>query len=137
MPRMNAITERRVTTPRAELLDRTLIWNQTHLRHAPHEYNRHYNLHRTHRSLAAAAPARALPQPSNPTGSNTSRFISGTRWTASSTNTGTPLELHGRSFGTHWVLAAYQDHYNRYWPHRPQRASDHPTPRSDHLSQPV
>lgn len=29
MPRMNAITERRVKTLRAELLDRTLIWNET------------------------------------------------------------------------------------------------------------
>jgi hypothetical protein len=29
MPRMNAITERWVKTLRAELLDRTLIWNQT------------------------------------------------------------------------------------------------------------
>jgi hypothetical protein len=62
MPRMNAITECWVKTPRAELLDRTLIWNQTHLRHALREYQRHYNQHtRTHRSLAAAAPLRARP----------------------------------------------------------------------------
>jgi transposase InsO family protein len=45
MRRMNAITERWVKTLRAELLDRTLIWNQTHLRHALREYERHYNLH--------------------------------------------------------------------------------------------
>jgi len=63
MPRMNAITERWVKTLRAELLDRVLIWNETHLRHALREYERHYNLHRTHRSLAAAAPLRARPQP--------------------------------------------------------------------------
>jgi len=66
MPRMNAITERWVKTPRAELLDRTLIWNETHLRHALREYERHYNIHRTHRSLAAAAPLQARPQPLEP-----------------------------------------------------------------------
>jgi transposase InsO family protein len=63
MPRMNAIAERWVKTLRAELLDRTLMWNEAHLRHALREYERHYNLHRTHRSLAAAAPLRAMPQP--------------------------------------------------------------------------
>jgi transposase InsO family protein len=62
MPRMNAITERWVKTLRSELLDRTLVWNETHLRHALHEYQRHYNVHRTHRSLAAAAPLQALPE---------------------------------------------------------------------------
>ncbi|MEV6611876.1 integrase core domain-containing protein [Kutzneria sp. NPDC051319] len=66
MPRMNAFTERWVKTLRAELLDRTLIWNQTLLRHALREYERHYNQHRTHRSLAAAAPLRAWPQPLEP-----------------------------------------------------------------------
>ncbi|WP_242642657.1 transposase [Lentzea alba] len=54
--RMNSIMERWVKALRAELLDRTLIWNQAHLRHALREYERHYNEHRTHRSLAAAAP---------------------------------------------------------------------------------
>jgi transposase InsO family protein len=62
MPRMNAIMERWVKTLRAELLDRTLIWNEAHLRHALREYERHYNLHRTHRSLGAAAPLRARPE---------------------------------------------------------------------------
>lgn len=66
IPRMNAITERWVKTLRAELLDRTLIWNETHLRHALREYERHYNLHRTHRSLAAAAPLRTRSQPIEP-----------------------------------------------------------------------
>ncbi|WP_026423340.1 integrase core domain-containing protein [Actinokineospora inagensis] len=66
MPRMNSITERWVKTLRAELLDRALIWNETHLRHALREYERHYNQHRTHRSLAAAAPLRACPQPLEP-----------------------------------------------------------------------
>ena len=66
MPRMNSIIERWVKTLRAELLDRTLIWNQAHLRHALREYERHYNEHRTHRSLAAAAPLRAQLQPLGP-----------------------------------------------------------------------
>ena len=66
VPRMNAITERWVKTLRAELLDRTLIWNESHLRHALREYEQHYNQHRTHRSLAAAAPLRARPQPLEP-----------------------------------------------------------------------
>ena len=61
VPRMNSITEHWVKTLRAELLNRTLIWNQTHLRHALREYEQHYNLHHTHRSLAAA-PLQALPQ---------------------------------------------------------------------------
>lgn len=66
IPRMNAITERWVKTLRAELLDRTLVWNENHLRHALREYERHYNLHRTHRTLAAAAPSRARPQALEP-----------------------------------------------------------------------
>jgi transposase InsO family protein len=37
IPRMNAIMERWVKTLRAELLDRTLVWNESHLRHALHE----------------------------------------------------------------------------------------------------
>jgi transposase InsO family protein len=63
MPRMNAIMERWVKTLHAELLDRTLISNETHLRHALHQYQRHYNQHRTHRALAAAAPLQELPHP--------------------------------------------------------------------------
>lgn len=64
-PRMNSIMERWVKTLRADLLDRMLIWNQAHLRHALREYERHYNLHRTHRSLAAAAPLKARPEALN------------------------------------------------------------------------
>ena len=74
MPRMNSVTERWVKTLRAELLDRTLIWNETHLRHALHAYERHYNLNRTHRSRAAAAPFRELPTLSKPTRSNASPY---------------------------------------------------------------
>jgi putative transposase len=63
VPRMNSFMERWVHTLRRELLDRTLIWNENHLRHALHEYEEFYNQHRTHRSLHAAAPLRDLPQP--------------------------------------------------------------------------
>ncbi len=63
---MNATMERCVKTLQAELLDRTLIWNETHLRHSLREYEQHYNQHRTHRSLAAAAPLRARPQALEP-----------------------------------------------------------------------
>ncbi|MCR3752248.1 Integrase core domain-containing protein [Lentzea californiensis] len=66
VPRINSAIERWVKTLRVELLDRTLIWNQTHLRHALREYERHYNEHRTHRSLAAAAPLGVRPQPLEP-----------------------------------------------------------------------
>ena len=37
MPRMNSIMERWVQTCRHELLDRTLIWNQSHLLHSLRE----------------------------------------------------------------------------------------------------
>ena len=48
---------------RRELLDRTLIWNQDHLRRILREYETHHNQHRTHRSLGAAAPLKPLPEP--------------------------------------------------------------------------
>ncbi|MGY0063378.1 integrase core domain-containing protein [Streptomyces sp. LZ34] len=63
MPRMNAITERWVRSCRTELLDRTLIWNQTHLFHALREYEAFYNEHRPHRTLASATPLHPLPEP--------------------------------------------------------------------------
>ncbi|MBO3680463.1 integrase core domain-containing protein [Streptomyces sp. NEAU-YJ-81] len=63
MPRMNAITERWVRSCRAEPLDRTLIWNETHLLHALREYEQFYNDHRPHRTLEGAAPLRPLPAP--------------------------------------------------------------------------
>ncbi|USX54120.1 transposase [Lentzea sp. HUAS12] len=66
MPRMNSIMERWVRTLRAESLNRTLIWNQAHRRHALREYERYYSEHRTHRSLAAAAPLQVRPQPLEP-----------------------------------------------------------------------
>ena len=58
-PRMNAIAERWIGGCRRELLDRTLIWNQAHLRRVLRQYEKH----RPHRALHAAAPLKPLPQP--------------------------------------------------------------------------
>ena len=48
---------------RRELLDRTLIWNQAHLRQILRAYEIHHNRHRPHRSLDSAAPLKPLPEP--------------------------------------------------------------------------
>ncbi|WUH90263.1 integrase core domain-containing protein [Streptomyces sp. NBC_00433] len=63
MPRLNSIMERWIQTCRRELLDRTLIWNQSHLLHALREFETFYNQHRPHRTLKQAAPLRPLPEP--------------------------------------------------------------------------
>jgi transposase InsO family protein len=63
VPRMNAVIERWVRTRRRELLDRTLIWNQRHLLHAPREYEIFYNGHRPHQGIANARPLAPLPEP--------------------------------------------------------------------------
>ncbi len=62
-PRMNAIAERWIQGCRRELLDRTLIWNQNHLRRILRDYETHHNQHRPHRSLHGAAPLKPLPEP--------------------------------------------------------------------------
>jgi transposase InsO family protein len=62
-PRMNAIAERWIGGCRRELLDRTLIWNQAHLRRILRDYETHHNRHRPHRSLDSAAPLKPLPKP--------------------------------------------------------------------------
>lgn len=61
--RMNAIAGRWTGGCRRELLDRTLIWNQDHLRRLLREYETHHDQHRPHRSLDAAAPLEPLPEP--------------------------------------------------------------------------
>ncbi|MGY3205747.1 integrase core domain-containing protein [Streptomyces sp. TE5632] len=63
MPRMNSPMERWIQTCRRELLDRTLIWNQSHLLHALREFASFCNGHRPHRALGQAAPLRPLPEP--------------------------------------------------------------------------
>src|SRR5450755_1889768 len=62
-PRMNAIAERWIGGCRRELLNRTLVWNQAHLRRILREYESHHNQHRPHRSLHGAAPLKPLPEP--------------------------------------------------------------------------
>jgi transposase InsO family protein len=61
IPRMNAVIERWVQTCRHELLDLTLIWNQTHLLHALREFEQFYNGHRPHQGIANARPLHPLP----------------------------------------------------------------------------
>jgi transposase InsO family protein len=65
-PRMNAIMERWVQTCRHELLDRTLLWNEHHLRHALRQFELHHNLHRPHQAMHQAAPLHAVPEPLAP-----------------------------------------------------------------------
>ncbi len=62
-PRMNAIAERWISGCRREILDRTLIWNQAHLRRILRQYETHHNRYRPHRSLDSAAPLKPLPEP--------------------------------------------------------------------------
>ena len=61
-PQANAIAERFVGTIRRELLDRLLIINQRHATAVLHEFERHYNGHRSQRTLGQAAPSRPLPR---------------------------------------------------------------------------
>jgi transposase InsO family protein len=56
-PRANAICERLVGALRRELLDRTLIASERHLRRMLDEYTRHYNGHRPHWTLDQQPPA--------------------------------------------------------------------------------
>ena len=63
VPRMNSIMERWVQSCRRELLDRCLLWNERHLRHALREYEWFYNQHRAHQALNQAAPLRIVPDP--------------------------------------------------------------------------
>jgi putative transposase len=56
---MNAIIERRIGGCRRELLDRTLVWNQTHLRPVPDPPQSAPAAP----SLHGAAPLKPLPKP--------------------------------------------------------------------------
>jgi len=55
-PRMNAICERLVGTLRREVLDRTLILGEAHLRAVLTEYQTHYNTARPHQGIAQQVP---------------------------------------------------------------------------------
>ncbi|GAA3220888.1 hypothetical protein [Nonomuraea helvata] len=61
MPRMNSIMERWVQSCRHALLDRCLVWNERHLRHALREYELFYNGHRAHQALAQSRPVASGP----------------------------------------------------------------------------
>lgn len=63
MPRMNSVMERWVRSCRREFLNRCLLWNEHHLRHALREYEVFYNRHRAHQALGQAAPQRTVPDP--------------------------------------------------------------------------
>jgi putative transposase len=52
----NAICERLIGTLRRELLDRTLIINQAHLRAVLAEYQEHYNTARPHQGIGQRTP---------------------------------------------------------------------------------
>ena len=67
-PRMNAKAERWIGGCRREPLDRTLIWNQCHLRRNLRQYETHHNQHRPHGSLHSAAPLKPLRSFSSSTG---------------------------------------------------------------------
>jgi hypothetical protein len=55
---------RTISRGAAELrTDRSLVWNQSHLRRILREYETHHNQHRSHRSLGGAAPLKSLPEP--------------------------------------------------------------------------
>ena len=61
-PNANAIAERAIGTLRRECLDHAIVFNERHLRRVLHEYVRHYNRMRPHRSLALDSPEGRLPQ---------------------------------------------------------------------------
>ena len=62
-PRQNSIMERWCRSLRAELTDRTLIWNRRHLMRLLREYVGFYNGHRPHQAIDQAAPLK--PRPDN------------------------------------------------------------------------
>ncbi|WP_327241157.1 integrase core domain-containing protein [Streptomyces sp. NBC_01320] len=64
-PKANAICERVVGTLRRELLDRMLIYNETHAVKALTEYIQHYNGHRPHQSRQQL-PRTATNRPTRP-----------------------------------------------------------------------
>ena len=65
VPPMNAICERLIGTLCRELLDRTLVLNQAHLRAVLAEYQEHYNTARPHQGIGQRVP-NADPAPRVP-----------------------------------------------------------------------
>ncbi|WP_322973974.1 integrase core domain-containing protein [Actinacidiphila oryziradicis] len=65
-PKANAHCERFIGTLRRELLDRTLILNERHLRRTLTSYLEHYNEHRPHRALNQLCPSQTETGPPRP-----------------------------------------------------------------------
>lgn len=63
VPRQNSIIERWFRSLRAELTDRTLIWNLKHLMQLLREYEGFYKRHRPHQAMDQTAPLK--PRPDN------------------------------------------------------------------------
>ncbi|WP_190276713.1 integrase core domain-containing protein [Catenulispora acidiphila] len=63
VPRQNSIMERWFRSLRAELTDRTLIWNLKHLMRLLREYEAFYNRHRPHQAMDQTASLK--PRPDN------------------------------------------------------------------------
>jgi transposase InsO family protein len=63
VPRMNSLIERWIQSCRHELLDRTLIWNQSPLLRVLRECEQFHNGRRPHRGLGNARPLHPLPEP--------------------------------------------------------------------------
>ena len=96
MPRMNSIMERWVQTCRRELLDRTLIWNRSHLLHALREFEQFYK--GTGGTRASPTPARSSHCPRRWQLLTKSPALTSDDVTDSpkcSTNTAMRHELHG------------------------------------------
>jgi putative transposase len=74
-PRMNAICERLVGTLQRELLDRSLILGEAHLRAALAEYQEHYNTARPHQGIGQRIPDSAHHPPRVITGDFRTRQI--------------------------------------------------------------
>jgi transposase InsO family protein len=66
-PNANAVAERVIGTIRRECLDHMIVLNERQLRAVLHEFVRHYNRYRPHRTLELDSPegreARARPDP--------------------------------------------------------------------------
>ncbi|MEV0830124.1 integrase core domain-containing protein [Nonomuraea rubra] len=65
-PKANAHCERIIGTLRRELLDRTLVLDERHLRRILTQYLEHYNTARPHRSLEQLCPSQAETGPPSP-----------------------------------------------------------------------
>jgi hypothetical protein len=81
----------------AELLNRTLVWNQRHLLHALREFEQFYNCHRPHQGIANARPCAHCPHqfPRRTSTPASTSSVGATASAASSTSTSMPPNLHG------------------------------------------